>query len=207
MKTRALKKGEISRILATFRGPRAERNKLLVILGVSTGFRVSELLQIRAGQVIKNGEVVADLHVEASAMKGGRRHRRIRLNRKAREALRAYIERLIGLGQWRSDGFLFPGPHGRQMTQEAAWNVVSRAAKRAGIHGPIGTHSLRKAFAEATYSFWLDRLSSGERCEPIREVKAALGHRSVATTEAYLTQDAGRASAAVDHNVMELFDE
>jgi integrase len=208
VKTRAFKKGEIRRLLDHLTGSRKDRNRALIVLAGSTGFRVSELLQLRAGDVLREGEIANEVHVRAKAMKGGKKSRTIRLNAKAKHELRNYLAGMVAQSCWRLDGYLFPGPHGRPMTRMAAWNMIRAAARRAGIMGAIGTHSLRKTFGEATHRYWLDRLAAGEKVDPMREVQKALGHSSVATTDAYLSHDPDRVSAAVDSRVMEMiFDE
>jgi integrase/recombinase XerD len=63
------------------------------------------------------------------------------------------------------------------MSREAAWQVIHRAAKRAGLRGCIGTHSLRKTFGTDIY------LRSGR---DIRITQEALHHATVEATIAYL---------------------
>jgi site-specific recombinase XerD len=63
----------------------------------------------------------------------------------------------------------------KPLSRHRLWRVISEAARRLGIKGPIGTHSLRKTFA---YQAWDD----GERVDVIQK---EFGHASVETTHRY----------------------
>ena len=196
MKARPLENAEIPKLLAGFTGRTAERNRTLFRLGVATGFRVSELLSLDLRDVSRAGRVVETLHVASGSMKGGRDARSVPMPEPAREALRKHRDALAAQGFIGPDCPLFMGHNGRRLSRQAAGQAIRRAARRAGLGGAVSTHSMRKCFAAAVHRVWLRRLAAGEHCEPIRETCLALGHRSVASTEHYLTRDPTRAISA-----------
>ena len=58
-----------------------------------------------------------------------------------------------------------------------AWRIIKNAAFNCGIHGKIGTHSMRKTFASNMFD-----LLDGN----IGEVQKALGHKKIDSTMQYL---------------------
>ena len=55
---RALTADEVARVSQAFRGTSAECDRALFILGIKTGFRISELCQLRVGDVWQHGRFV-----------------------------------------------------------------------------------------------------------------------------------------------------
>ena len=69
--TRPLDTNEIRLVSACFSGKFEVRNRVLFLLGVSTGGRISELLSLQIGDVYQNGTAVTDLLFDKSIVKGG----------------------------------------------------------------------------------------------------------------------------------------
>jgi integrase len=73
------------------------RDRLLVILGLNTGLRISELLPLRWSQLVRNGEPTPLLEVSRRFLKGGRGparkqvcSRRVPLNAAAAAAIKEF---------------------------------------------------------------------------------------------------------------------
>ena len=109
---------------------------------------------------------------------------------------RAAIENLI---TWHREKYnathgsrpLFPSRHQSgtvQMHRQTAHQMLKKAFIAAGLNGKITTHSLRKSFAQRVY----------EQSGDIYLVKELLGHRNVATTQAYLGVNYADACDAVE---------
>ena len=64
----------------------------------------------------------------------------------------------------------------KAMTRIAAHDVLKPAFEAAGLNGKLGTHSLRKSYAQRLY----------EQTNDIYAVQEMLGHKSVVTTQRYL---------------------
>ena len=178
--TRPLDNAEIRKVSEAFDGIFAVRNRSLFMLGVSVGGRISELLALKVNDVWQNGKPVKDLLFDLNIVKGGEVSRAVPVNVDGREA----IENLIAwhtklYGEVNPDRPLFPSRKGkgsRTMTREAAHYALKDAFEAAGLNGKLGTHSLRKSYAQRLY----------EQTNDIYAVQEMLGHKSVVTTQRYL---------------------
>jgi site-specific recombinase XerD len=65
--------------------------------------------------------------------------------------------------------------NGERLDRHAAWRIVRRLARRAGINKPVGPHTLRHAFITAA-------LDAGV---PLRDVQEAASHADPRTTMRY----------------------
>ncbi|NLD85821.1 MAG: tyrosine-type recombinase/integrase, partial [Actinomycetales bacterium] len=70
---------------------------------------------------------------------------------------------------------LFLNARGGRLTRQTLWNVVTTAARRAGLEGEVSPHSFRHSFATHLLDGGAD----------IRVVQELLGHSSVTTTQIY----------------------
>lgn len=172
--TRPLSKQEIDQVLALLE---TQRDKTLFILGVKSGFRISELLSIRVKDIIQNNRVVNKIRVTRSNMKTNKT-RDVILHPLAKE----YILNLIHQDKLESHHYLFKSRKGdnKPITRIQAWNVLKQAFNEANLTGPTGTHSLRKTFATGTFKALGHNLIATQK---------ALGHSSINSTIAYLPID------------------
>ena len=178
--TRPLDNAEIRKVSEAFDGTFAIRNRSLFMLGVSVGGRISELLALKVGDVWQNNKPVKDLLFNRDIVKGGEVSRAVPVNADGREA----IETLIA---WHTEQYkaikaarpLFPSRKGKgmkPMTRIGAHDMLKPAFEAAGLNGKLGTHSLRKSYAQRLY----------EQTNDIYAVQEMLGHKSVVTTQRYL---------------------
>jgi integrase/recombinase XerD len=79
----------------------------------------------------------------------------------------------LAIGE-RSEGPIFLGRDGDRLDRHAAWQIVRRLARTAGIK-PVGPHTLRHAFITAA-------LDAGV---PLRDVQEAASHADPRTTMRY----------------------
>ncbi|MDD9972605.1 MAG: tyrosine-type recombinase/integrase, partial [Candidatus Poribacteria bacterium] len=178
--TRPLDNAEIRKVSEAFDGVFAVRNRSLFILGVSVGGRISELLALKVNDVWQNNKPVKDLLFDRNIVKGGEVSRAVPVNVDGREAIEALIAWHIELyGNADPTRPLFPSRKGqglKTMTRIAAHNALKGAFEAAGLNGKLGTHSLRKSYAQRLY----------EQTNDIYAVQEMLGHKSVVTTQRYL---------------------
>ena len=178
--TRPLDNAEIRKVSEAFGGTFAIRNRSLFMLGVSVGGRISELLALKVGDVWQNNKPIADLLFDRNIVKGGEVSRAVPVNSDGRQAIEALIA-------WHAEQYgdidatrpLFPSRKGqgrKPMTRIAAHNALKEAFEAAGLNGKLGTHSLRKSYAQRLY----------EQTNDIYAVQEMLGHKSVVTTQRYL---------------------
>lgn len=125
------------------------RDLLLFTLGINFGLRISDLLNLKVGDVRNQSE----LHVKEGKTE---KLKTITINQSSQDV----ISKLIPETAEDSD-FLFPSREGsnKPITRQTAYNILNNAAKRAGIDkkiGKIGTHTLRKTFGYQAYSLGID---------------------------------------------------
>ena len=176
--TRPLNNDEIRKVAECFDGTYAARNRGLFVLGVSTGGRISELLSLKVGDVWQNGKPITDLLFERSVVKGGEVSRAVPVNTDGRTAIEALIAwHVEHYGNIDVERPLFPSRQGDgAMDRRTAHAVLKTAFEAAGLNGKLATHSMRKSFAQRLY----------EETADIFAVQEVLGHKNVATTQAYL---------------------
>lgn len=184
---------ERSQLLAVLPNP---RDRLLIVLGLNTGFRVSELLSLRWGQLWHEGKPLAFVEVARRNLKGGnstRRKkvlsRRLPINATTAAAIRECIFAICGSGGPDPAAWVFasrkrfPGV----ITRRQAHTIIAQAGRRAGLVETVAPHGMRRAFGMDAYELTKDILL----------VRDLLGHRSVLTTEAYLRRGEDRMHAVV----------
>lgn len=181
------------RLLAVLPNP---RDRLLVVLGLNTGFRVSELLSLRWGQIWRDGEPLPFVEVARRNLKGGQsarrkkvRSRRLPINAVAAVAVREYAFAVSGSSCPAPEAWVFSSRKRARgvITRRQAHTILARAAVRAGLKEKVAPHGLRRAFGIDAYELTKDVLL----------VRDLLGHRSVLTTEAYLRRGEDRMHAVV----------
>ena len=88
---RPLTDAEIARVLGALAGPTAARDRALFLLGLKAGFRVSELLSLRLGDVFQAGRIAARVTVARRHVKGRTAGRTVLLHPAAKAALAAWV--------------------------------------------------------------------------------------------------------------------
>ena len=177
---RPLTEAEVEAVLTHLDGPSGARDRAFFLLGVRSGFRISEILSLRLGAVVQAGRVVERVRVSRRHMKGKREGRTVLLHPAARVALATWVEEFRSAGYMAADSFVFQSRRGTNQAigRVQAWRILRRAFEQAGLTGNLGTHSMRKTFADRVY----DRLD-GDLVKTAR----ALAHRSISSTASYLT--------------------
>ena len=172
-------------MLAAFEGPLATRQRCLFLLGLHTGYRITELLSLRVRDVWERGRPVSHVYVQRRHMKGSRAGRAVVLHPRAAAAVTAWVEELRPLGYARPHHVLFRswqhgGVHGHAIDRIQAWKLLRRAYDAAGLSGRLGTHSMRKSYAARAH-----RASGGD----LRRTQEALDHGSPDSTARYIGED------------------
>ena len=124
------------------------RNYLLIVLGVNTGLRISDLLRLTKADVYDFGQFRFRSHIHITEKKTGKR-KSIALNKKVVDAL------ILCFGSDMGNGvdFLFQTNRKKRAAigRTQAWRIVKEAANAVGVAGVIGVHSLRKTLG---YHAW-----------------------------------------------------
>lgn len=124
------------------------RNFLLLVFGLNSGLRISDILPLK----VKDLE---GTHIVIVEKKTGK-PKTFFINDTLRKEVNKYVK-LKGLKPY---DYLFeskkrskqPGKEGQKqpISREHAWKILNKAAKEFGIHH-IGTHSMRKSFGYHMY--------------------------------------------------------
>lgn len=171
--TRGMTPAQLGQMLTHAREHETARTYALLVTLATTAGRIGSVLAATVSAVGHDeGHRVIDLVVK------GDKKKRVVLPPLAVNALDAY---LAERGQTEPDDFLFATRTGRPMDEPAAFRLVRRVAKAAGVphHDALSPHSLRHSYATAL-------LDDGV---PLADVQDALGHADPRTTRRY---DRGR---------------
>ncbi len=187
--SRPLEIQEIRKVKKAFKGPFKHRNYAFFILGTNTGFRISEILTLRLGDILEeNGDIKKRLTVYKRNMKGKRSSRTILLNQAAREAITPWLKQLAKLDVIHKDDYIFRSIRGNQpIDRTQAWRILNETFQAAGLIGKLGTHSMRKTFANNIYKYFLKKVAQGEPIDAFRSTSKALGHTDIKSTDQYLS--------------------
>jgi len=173
------------------------RDRCLITAQWFTGFRISEILSLTVGSVLRSGEIVSKIGVAPRNMKGGYgRTRWIPVLPELHRALESYLGWLRRRLELSAGMPLFLSREGdrdgnlRPLTRESARRIMHAAFAAAGVEndGRLGTHTLRKTWARKVYK------NSGN---DIMILKAALNHSDVSVTQKYLEADEDEVMAAI----------
>lgn len=153
---------------------RSARDNLLFLVGINTGLRISDILQLKVSDV--DGQ-----HLVLREKKTGKR-RFIPINDELRQYFRQFCK-----GRHGSE-FLFQSREGvnRPLTTCMAYRIMREAAAANGLQH-IGTHTLRKTFG---YHLYQQTKDSALVCE-------ILGHSDPSITKRYIGIDQDNVDAAL----------
>ncbi len=141
-------------------------------VGINTGLRIGDLLNLTVGDVRSSKTKWQDRIVVVEQKTGKRKD--FPLSDSAKKALTVY---LATRPDAQSGDPLFPSrKHGHPLRRGQAWQILHDAAHLAGVTDPIGSHSLRKTFGYWAFHNGID----------LAVIQDLLNHSSPGTTLAYI---------------------
>ncbi|MDE5699232.1 MAG: tyrosine-type recombinase/integrase [Lachnospiraceae bacterium] len=152
------------------------RNYAIIIVGLNTALRISDILNLTYDDVYQNNNVQE--HITIKERKTGKENR-VLLNHEVRLVLIKYRQELIKTEMYQNGNpYLFPSPRKADspLSRFQAYRMITDAAEAVGIEGHISCHSLRKTFG---YHAW----KQGN--DPI-VIMVIFNHSSLAITKRYL---------------------
>jgi integrase len=187
---RALSEQEVTQVRESFRGTYRVRDRCLFMVGIHTGFRISELLSLKVGDVWQHDRIADHITVQRKHMKKKTESRTVRLHPEAKQALVPWLMALQEHGALQPKMPLFRSrkskTSARAISREHAWAVLKQAYNANQLMGPLGTHSMRKTLARRAWEFFQHDLL---------KVQKVLGHKSIQSTISYLGVDDGEIEA------------
>lgn len=157
------------------RSTRSQRDRVLLAVTYAAGLRVSEIVALDVGDVLKRQDGRVQLHIVG---KGGK-ERTVLLPATLGPMLLQFVD-----GRSHTEPLFVSRKAGGRLTERAVNHLVKRLATEAGINPKLSAHWLRHAHAS----------HSLDRGAPLSLVAGTLGHANVSTTSAYLHAKPGAAS-------------
>lgn len=158
-----LTRAEVLRLIGSVENP---VHKLIVELMYSAGLRVSEVVYLRAKDIVFDNNI-------GWVRKGkGRKDRLFIIAQRIKERLKEHIEKNCSS----PDSWLFSGKKGRPLSIRVPQEIVKSAAKKAGLCKEIHCHTLRHSFATHLI----------EQGHSLLAIQQLLGHSDAGTTMVYI---------------------
>jgi len=153
-----LSKDEVGRLI---KEARSKKSRLMIEMLYASGIRVSELVNMKVNQL--------ELDNNTAWVRGGKgsKDRLVILSEKLVKKLRKYLNN-------HASEYLFPGRRGALGTRNVQ-QIISGAARSAGIVKHVTPHTLRHSFATHLLENGTD----------IRLIQELLGHADLSTTQIY----------------------
>jgi len=154
--------------------PEGHRNRAMLEMLYSSGLRVSELTELKKGQIF---EEIGFLRVVGK----GNKERLVPIGKDALKYLNIYLEEVrvhhtIAKGH---EEYVFLNRRGKKLSRVMIFLIIKKTAEQAGITKNISPHTFRHSFATHLIEGGAD----------LRAVQEMLGHESITTTEIYTHLD------------------
>lgn len=162
--------------------PEGTRNKAMIETLYSCGLRVSELVNLRLGNLHFNEEYIR-------VIGKGNKERLVPISPDAIKYINIYIAEIRSQQkiQKGSEDIVFLNRRGKQLTRVMIFTIVKDLANKAGIDKTISPHTFRHSFATHLVEGGAD----------LRVVQDLLGHQSITTTEIYTHLDTDYLRSAI----------
>ena len=150
--------------------PRGVRDRVMLEVLYATGFRVSELINVKLNDLDMQRGII-------STIGKGTKERLVPIGEEAMKWIKRYMDgaRKTILKE-RDSGYLFVTNRAEPMTRQNFWTIIKKHALVAGIDRElIKPHALRHSFATHLLQRGVD----------LRHLQAMLGHSDISTTQIY----------------------
>lgn len=180
---RSLSDQEIEDVLITLG---SIRDRLLFLLGLKSGLRISELLSISIKDILQHGEVANWVTIAKKNTKGKIESKTLPLTERVRSLAKDYLDTIPNRD---SNLPLFKSTKSnRAISRMQAHRILKDAYNHLKLEGKVATHSMRKSYAHRIH------LALGEKIE---KTQKAMGHRSITSTVSYLQVDQEEITKAI----------
>ncbi|MFB4164450.1 tyrosine-type recombinase/integrase [Alteribacillus sp. JSM 102045] len=157
------------------------RNYLLFVMGINTGLRISELLQISFKDVMINNEEPADFLTI--------KREDVYLNASVKRAIKWDVKNQQHV---EPESYLFQSARGKfPISRQQAYRVLNRAAENLGLPERIGPHTLRKTFGYHAYKKGI----------AVALIQRRFGHHTPGETLRYIGIDKEEVKPQLDVNL------
>jgi integrase/recombinase XerD len=150
------------------------RDKALIETFYACGLRVSELINLKVGDLFLNEEIIR-------VFGKGSKERLVPIGSSAIKWIEEYLikSRPLLVKKTKSENFLFLNSRGTKLSRMGIWKIVNQNAEAAGIKKEVHPHTFRHSFATHLIEGGAD----------LRAVQEMLGHADISTTQIYTHLD------------------
>jgi integrase/recombinase XerD len=150
------------------------RDKALIEMFYACGLRVSELINLKVGDLFFNEEVIR-------VFGKGSKERLVPIGSSAIKWIEQYLNksRPLLVKKTKSENFLFLNHRGTKLSRMGIWKIVNQNVEAAGIKKEVHPHTFRHSFATHLIEGGAD----------LRAVQEMLGHADISTTQIYTHLD------------------
>ena len=132
-----------------------KRNSLLVVCGLNTALRISDILKLRWKDVYNENLLSFKSHIDVKEQKTGKKTT-VFINKNLKEAFASFLKDIIAkIGKLCEvmEQFIFLGQKStdKPISRIQAFRIISEAAKKSLLSYKVSCHSLRKTFG---YHAW-----------------------------------------------------
>ena len=120
-----------------------KRNQLIFVLGINSGLRISDILNLNIGDVRNKSHI--ELHEKKT-----KKYKKFPINSKLRGLLKEFIKDRA------DEEPLFLSQKKHRLDRSQAYRMLNEACTAVGITANIGNHSLRKTFGFHHYKQFKD---------------------------------------------------
>jgi integrase len=174
-------KKKLSQIKNQLEGAKRYRDLLLLVVGINTALRISDLLQLRIGDFIDEQGMIQ----ERFSIREEKRDKRnvVVINASIREAMEKFLLAYPDITQ-NADHYVFFSTRNsktyrnfaRPISRIQAWRLIAEMCENVGLNGNYGTHTLRKTWG----------YHARQNGVPLELIMAKLNHSNIAMTKRYL---------------------
>lgn len=145
-------KKQIDKVKAILR-KNSFRDYMLFVMGINTGLRISDLLNLTFKDVFGDARAISDT-IKVREKKTGKT-KTFFVNETVKKAMQEYIKDVDVV---KPSGYLFASRKGenKPISRIQAYRIINDACGIAKIKGSIGTHTLRKTFGYWAYKQGID---------------------------------------------------
>ncbi len=147
--------------ISTFKG---SRDKAILEIIYATGIKVSELINLKVG----------DVNFITETIFAG--NREIPYGSMCSASVNLYIKKSKFIDLKNKEGFFFTNLKGEQLSRQGVWKIIKYYKKMSGIEKDITQQTMRHSFAVHLIDNGID----------IRTLQELMGHSSLASTQAYI---------------------
>lgn len=146
------------------------RDKAILELFYACGTRVSELINLKIGDLFLKEEIIR-------VFGKGSKERLIPIGSSAINWIEQYLmkSRPLLMKKLKSENYLFLNSRGSKLSRMGVWKIIDRYVKEAGIVKKVHPHTFRHSFATHLLEGGAD----------LRAVQEMLGHADISTTQIY----------------------